>query len=63
MKLKNPPADLSARRADGQKMKKLLILVGRPVCGEQALQGGGIEMSVLHADLLSLFPSTTKSIA
>jgi hypothetical protein len=33
-------------------VEELLVLFQRPVCGEQALQGGGIEMFVLHAVLL-----------
>jgi hypothetical protein len=33
-------------------MEELLVLLRRPVGGEQVLQGGGIEVFVLHAILL-----------
>jgi len=52
VKLEQPAADLSAARADGEQVKELLVLLHCPVCGEQVLQGGGIEMLVLHAILL-----------
>jgi hypothetical protein len=34
-------------------MEELLVLPGRPVHSQQMLQGGGIEMPVLHAFLLA----------
>ena len=51
VKLEQPAADLSAAGANGEQVKELLVLVRCPVCGEQVPQGGGIEMSVLHAIL------------
>jgi hypothetical protein len=52
VKLEQPAADLAAAGADGEQVKELLVLPHRPVCGEQVLQGVGIEMVVLHANLL-----------
>jgi len=52
VKFEQPAADLSATRTDGEQVEKLLVLLHRPVCGEQVLQSGGIEMLVLHAILL-----------
>ena len=54
VKLEEPASDLSTAGADGEQMEELLVLFHRPVHGEQALQGGGIEVSVLHAILLEL---------
>jgi hypothetical protein len=52
VKLEQPASHLPAARADGEQVKELLVLLRRSVCGEQVLQGGGIEMFVLHAILL-----------
>jgi len=51
VKLEQPAADLFTSGADGEQMEELLVLLRRPVRGEQALQGGGIEVLVLHAIL------------
>lgn len=51
VKLEQPASHLPAARADREQMEELLVLCRRPVCGEQVFQGGGIEMSVLHAIL------------
>jgi hypothetical protein len=60
VKLKQPAADLSAKRADGEQVEELLVLLRRPVHGEQVLQGGGIEMFVLHAASPPLKASWTE---
>jgi len=52
VKLEQPAADLSALWTDGEQVEELLVLLRGAVRGEQALQGGGIEMFVLHAILL-----------
>ena len=52
MQLEEPAADLSAPGTDGQQVKEVLILLGRPIHGEQTLQRGGIQVLVLHAILL-----------
>jgi hypothetical protein len=52
MKLEQPASNLSTTGANGEQVEELLVLLRRPVCGQLALQGGGIEMSVLHAILL-----------
>jgi hypothetical protein len=52
VKLEQPPADFTTTGADGEQVEELCVLFRRPVHGEQALQGGGIEVIVLHAILL-----------
>jgi hypothetical protein len=52
VKLEQPAADFATAGADGEQVEELLVLLRRPVRGEQVLQGGGIEMLVLHAILL-----------
>jgi hypothetical protein len=52
VKLEKPTADLSTAGADSEQMKEMFVLLRRSIHGEQALQGGGIEMLVLHAILL-----------
>jgi hypothetical protein len=49
VKLEQPAADLAAARADGEQVEEMLILFRGAIRGEQALQGGGIEVLVLHA--------------
>jgi hypothetical protein len=49
VQFEQPAAHLPAVRTDGEHVEELLGLLGRAVCGEQVLQGGGIEMLVLHA--------------
>jgi hypothetical protein len=63
VKLEQPAADRSAMGTDGQKMEELLVLLRRPICGEQALQSGGIEVLVLHTILLSKFLQKKKRSA
>jgi hypothetical protein len=63
VKLEQPAADRSAMGTDGQEMEELLVLLRRPICGEQALQSGGIEVLVLHAILLSKFLQKKKRSA
>jgi hypothetical protein len=55
VKLEQPAADLAAARADGEQVEEMLILFRGAIRGEQALQGGGIEVLVLHAILLQSF--------
>jgi hypothetical protein len=60
VKLEQPAADLSTAGTDSQEMEELLVLLGGSVHGEQALHGGGIEVLVLHAFLLSKFLSAEE---
>jgi hypothetical protein len=60
VKREQPTADLTATRADGEQVEELLVLLRRPVHGEQVLQGGGIEMFVLHAAKPPLKASWTE---
>jgi hypothetical protein len=52
MKLEQPTSHLSAARANREQVEELLVLCRRPIRGQQVLQGGGNEMSVLHTVLL-----------
>jgi hypothetical protein len=49
VKLEQPAADLAAARADGEQVEEVFILFRGAIRGEQALQGGCIEVLVLHA--------------
>jgi hypothetical protein len=51
MKLEQPAADLPTPGTDGEQMKEMLVLLRGSIHGEPAVQGGGIEMLVLHAIL------------
>jgi hypothetical protein len=53
VKCEKPASHLPAARANGEQVKELLVLLHRPICCEQVLQSGGIEMPVLHVSLLS----------
>jgi hypothetical protein len=44
-------------------MEEQLVLLGRAIRGEQMIQRVGIEMGVLHANLLSECPATKRSNA
>jgi hypothetical protein len=52
VKLEQPTADLSTAGADSEQVEEMFVLLRRSIHGEQALQGSGIEMLVLHAILL-----------
>jgi hypothetical protein len=53
MQLEEPAAHLAAAGADGEQVEKLLILLRGSVRGQQVLQGGGVEVPVLHSILLA----------
>jgi hypothetical protein len=52
VQLEQPASGLPAAGTDGEQVEELRVLLRRPVCGEQVLQVGGIEVLVLHATLL-----------
>jgi hypothetical protein len=60
VEVEEPASHLSARRADGQQVEELLVLLGGAVCGEQIFQRGGIEVLVLHAFLLASYSLRRK---
>lgn len=51
VQLEEPAAGLPADGTHCHEIEELLVLLNRAIDGEQALQGGGIEMLVLHAFL------------
>jgi hypothetical protein len=63
MKPEQPAAHLAASRTHGQQVEELLILLGRPIRSEQAVQCGGIEVLVLHAFSPLGFLPSRNSIA
>jgi hypothetical protein len=57
VEIEEPASYLPATWADGEQMKELLVLLHGSIHGEPALQGGGIEVLVLHGFLLGIFLS------
>jgi len=60
VEVEEPASHFSARRANGQQVEELLVLLGGAVCSEQMFQRGGIEMLVLHAFLLASYSLRRK---
>jgi hypothetical protein len=61
VEIKEPASDLPAAGADGEQMKELLVLLHGSIHGKPALQGGGIEVLVLHGILLASLERTHNS--
>jgi hypothetical protein len=53
VQLEEPSAHLAAVGADGEQVEELLVLLRGSVRGQQVLQGGGVEVPVLHSILLA----------
>jgi hypothetical protein len=61
MEIEEPASYLPATGADGEQMKELLVLLHGSIHGKPALQGGGIEVLVLHGILLASLERTHNS--
>jgi hypothetical protein len=55
VQIQKPASDFPATGANGEQMKELLVLLHGSIHGKPALQGAGIEVFVLHGNLLSIF--------